>query len=150
MKNKLVWRLGKLPSPEEVRELVKDKIITQEEAREVLFKTETEDEEKEKPKVEDLKSEIKFLRELVEKLSSGSRSTLIEYIYQRPWTYPWYQPYVTWCSSVGSGSNTLNTINSVSSLTGGVLSSSGMTGTNGSQYVGGTNGSDSFTNIATF
>jgi hypothetical protein len=42
MTTKLVWRLGKLPSPDEVRELVKDKIITQEEAREILFSQEDE------------------------------------------------------------------------------------------------------------
>ena len=43
MKN-LKWRLSKLPTPDEVRELVKDKIITQDEAREILFSQETDEE----------------------------------------------------------------------------------------------------------
>jgi hypothetical protein len=37
MTNKLVWRLSKLPTPSELTELVKEKIITQEEAKEILF-----------------------------------------------------------------------------------------------------------------
>ena len=91
MTKKLVWRLGKLPSPDEVRELVKDKIITQEEAREILFSQETE-EDRDKGS---LKEEIKFLRELVQKLSN--RSTIIETIkyIEKPYTnLGWYQPYV--------------------------------------------------------
>ena len=44
MTKKLNWRLSKLPTPDEVRELVKDKIITQEEAREILFKEDTKEE----------------------------------------------------------------------------------------------------------
>ena len=55
MTNVLKWRLGKLPSPLEVSTLVNDKIITKEEAREILFKTETEEDRD----TEGLKSEIK-------------------------------------------------------------------------------------------
>lgn len=95
-KTKLIWRLSKLPTAEELRELVKDKIITQEEAREILF---SEQEEKDRD-AESLKSEIKFLRELVAKLSEN-RSQIITTIkeievpvYRR---YPWYQSYTTWC-----------------------------------------------------
>ena len=95
---KLVWRLGKLPSVEELRELVKDKIITQEEAREILFSSETEENRDKKS----LESEIKFLRELVEKLSNNSRTSIVEtikYIEKPYWKYDWYQPYKVYCKS---------------------------------------------------
>lgn len=104
-KNKLVWRLGKLPSVAELQELVKDKIITNEEAREILFNEQTEEDVDK----DSLKSEIKFLRELVEKLSNGNTTKLVEYIYSKPYDYDWYKPYVSWC--------TTSTPNLVGSLT---------------------------------
>lgn len=103
MTKKLVWRLGKLPSPDEVRELVKDKIISQEEAREILF---TQEDEKAKD-LKSLESEIKFLRDLVDKLSQD-RSRTVQYITQsQPQyaRYDWYQPYVVWSSSSSTGLN---------------------------------------------
>jgi hypothetical protein len=108
MKNKLVWRLGKLPSVEELLKLVNDKIITNEEMRDVLFNSETEEEVDKKS----LEGEIKFLRELVTKLST--KSQIIETVRTIQPTYiaqPWYSPYVTWCSSgtAGSGSYTTTT-----------------------------------------
>ena|SRR3990167_9827993 len=100
MKKKLVWRLGKLPSPDEVRELVKDKIITQEEARDILFNSDVEPENPPQSAVSELKSEIKFLRELIEKLSSRTETIrVIETIQPRYIKYPWYNPYIAWCSS---------------------------------------------------
>lgn len=99
-KTKLAWRLKSLPTPDEVRELFKDKIITQEEAREILFSQETEIEVDKKS----LESEIKFLRELVDKLANGNYSRTIEIVreVERPWRrYPWYEPYVVWCNSSG-------------------------------------------------
>ena len=101
MMTKLVWRLGKLPSPDEVRELVKDKIITQEEAREILFKQENEEDRDKKS----LEEEIKFLRTLVEKLSSGGNIRIIETIrtIEKPCiNYPWYQPYYYWSNGGGT------------------------------------------------
>ena len=98
MTKKLNWRLSKLPTPDEVRELVKDKIITQEEAREILFSLQT-DEDRDN---ESLKSEIKFLRELVEKLSNNSLTKIVEIIreVEKPWRrYSWYDPYVVWCNN---------------------------------------------------
>lgn len=99
MTTKLKWRLSKLPTSEEVRDLVKDKIITLEEAKEILFSSETE-EERDK---DSLKEEIKFLRELVEKLSDKKSITetvkVIEHHYNQ---YPWYQPYYYWTTCGGS------------------------------------------------
>ena len=102
MTTKLKWRLGKLPTPLEVQGLVNDKIITKEEAREILFNQETEEDS---AKLDSLKSEIKFLRELVEKLTAHSSSRIIEVIKEvyRPYEHwPWYRPYYTWCSNAGS------------------------------------------------
>ena len=80
---KLKWRLGKLPTPNEVSDLVRDKIITQEEAREILFSEETEATKT----TEELKTEIKFLKELVEKLADNNKIVeTIRYIEK-----PYYQ-----------------------------------------------------------
>lgn len=114
MKN-LKWRLSKLPTPDEVRELVKDKIITQDEAREILFSQES-DEERDK---DSLKEEIKFLRELVNKMSN--RSTIVETIkyIEKPYIqWGWYQPYQVYCSGngiTGSVNTTALNINSAQS-----------------------------------
>ena len=96
-KKTLKWRLGSLPSVEELRQLVKDKIITQDEAREILFnESEGRDEES-------LKEEIKFLRELVEKLSDGKVSRIVEVIKEVPvYKERWYKPYEIWCSASDS------------------------------------------------
>lgn len=148
MTKKLVWRLGKLPSPDEVRELVKDKIITQEEAREVLFKEESENDRDTKS----LEEEIKFLRTLVEKLSTSS-SRIVEVIKEvhRPWqTYPWYQPYNTW-TCVTSGSNTSGL------AAGGSIQTNAMLGAGGGHIASGNlngmqvaQGTGPFSDIKTF
>jgi len=101
---KLVWRLGKLPTVQEIQDLVKDKIISQEEAREVLFSSETEE-------LKDLKSleaEVKFLKEIIESLSRGVRTT--EVVKQIPIyyeKYPWYNGTMTWYLSTSGENNNL-------------------------------------------
>lgn len=103
MTTQLKWRLGKLPTPEEVTILLNQKIITKEEAREILFNEVDESKRDE----ESLKEEIKFLKELVSKLSS--RYQIVEnirYISPTYSNYPWYGPYMTYCAS---GANTLTT-----------------------------------------
>ena len=99
MTKKLTWRLSNLPTVEELNTLIEKKIITKEEARDVLFSSEEDVGKK------NLKSEIKFLRKLIEKLSGND--TIIENIriIERPYRrYPWYEPYNTWCGSGFSGS----------------------------------------------
>ena len=132
MTTKIIWRLKEQPTSESLRELVKDSILTKEEAREILFSQETEKEVNE----DQLKSEIKFLRELVDKLSNHNNVKIVEVIkeVEKPYRkYPWYEPYITWCGSNSSTSNnngynildssgkdsfTVNTLlNSFSSLT---------------------------------
>ena len=103
MTKSLKWRLSKLPTSEEVTKLVNDKIITKEEAREILF-NEVEEEEQ---TLEDAKKEIKFLKELVEKL--GTRTQIIEnirYIQEPYYKYTWITPYVTWCGGNSIGTYT--------------------------------------------
>ena len=106
----LKWRLSKLPGVEELRDLIKDGVITKDEAREILFNQEDEITREKK----DLESEIKFLRELVQKLSSNRSQVIVETIreIEVPYKkYPWYNPYVIWCSSpntYGSGEQESN------------------------------------------
>jgi len=113
MTNKLKWRLTKLPTSTEVIELVKNKLISEEEAKEILFSEETEVVITE----EALKSEIKFLRELVDKLSSKSQIVeTIKYI-EKPYNgNGWYRPYQFWC---GTNLTTTTLSGTTSSNTGG-------------------------------
>lgn len=96
--NKIVWRLKELPTPETLSKLVTDGILSKDEAREVLFSSETQEDRD----VKSLESEIKFLRELVEKLSkSGIETATIIRGIQVPIykQYPWYKPYEIWCGN---------------------------------------------------
>ena len=88
MTKKLVWRLSQKPTVLELTELLKGGIITKEEAKEVLFNQEDEVDRDKKS----LESEIKFLRELVEKLSKNQTSTIIETI--RYIEKPYYQSFL--------------------------------------------------------
>ena len=94
--NKIVWRLQERPSTEALRGLVKDGILTKEQAQEILF---TREEVTERSK-ESLEEEIKFLRMLIDKLSQKER--IIETIreVEVPWRrYDWYTPY-RWYSGI--------------------------------------------------
>lgn len=101
MTTKLTWRLSKLPTPDELRGLVNDKIITQEEAKEILFNKETEED----ANVESLKNEIKFLRETIEKLSGNSVKTIeiIREVLPRYSSRPFYYPYGVYCGGGTAG-----------------------------------------------
>lgn len=109
-KKQLKWRLDKLPSVDELTTLVDKKIITQEEAKEVLFteQTETRDEKS-------LKEEIKFLKNLVEKLSENKTEVvkIIETISQPYTRKDFWRPYEIWCESnrenISIGSTTNST-----------------------------------------
>ena len=127
MTTKLNWRLSKLPTVEELLKLVNDKIITQEEAKEILFSNKTE-EDRDK---DSLEQEIKFLRELVTKLSNNQATKIIETIreVQKPWqTYPWYQPYYYWTTNTGGASGTMYYTNGSATTTANVTNLAGSTG----------------------
>jgi hypothetical protein len=112
-KTKLVWRLKEQPTAGSLAQLVSVGIISKEDAKEILCSSETE-EDRDK---ESLKAEIKFLREIVEKLSNkGQIVEIIKEVETPYWKkYIWYGPYATWCSvtgdatyySGGGGSTTL-------------------------------------------
>lgn len=99
MTKKIIWRLKETPTSEHLRELVKDGILSKDEAREILF-SEVEPSER---SVESLKEEIKFLRDLVMKLSHSNNTTIIETIreVQKPYIrWEWWHPYQYWCGDV--------------------------------------------------
>jgi len=108
MKKTISWRLNKLPTVEEVQDLLKAKVITASEAKEILFKDKEEDEDK----VKSLEQEVKFLKKLAEKLSDNPY-TIVEKIkvIRQPYydNYLWYRPYQQWydstmiCSSTTAG-----------------------------------------------
>ncbi len=100
MTSQLKWRLSKLPTVDELLKLVSDKVITQEEAKEILFNKETESERD----IESYKQEIKFLKEVIDKL--GDKTRIVEVVKQYVPYYiqqPFYQPYWTYCSYESSG-----------------------------------------------
>lgn len=111
MTKKIKWRLSSLPTPSELQGLVKDEIITKAEAREILLSREDVDERNNKS----LKEEIKFLRELIEKLSSSNNTKIIEtikYIEKPYYSRPWFTPYNNWVYLSGSnGTTNLNNMN---------------------------------------
>lgn len=109
MTTKTKWRLKELPSPLEVADLVKSGILTKDEAREILISQET-DEDRDKKSLQD---EIKFLRELVSKLSVSRTEIVrqIEYIEKPYVSKPWYLQYQAYCT------NALNDIQSGNNLT---------------------------------
>lgn len=121
-KTKTKWRLSNLPTPAEVSELFVAGLLTKDEAREILISLETEEDRTKKS----LQEEIKFLRELVAKLTAN-RSVILESIryIEKPYRqYEWYQPYYQYATTAGttsltysSGSavNALNNLSSVSS-----------------------------------
>ena len=104
MTKQLKWRLGKLPTVEELQTLVKDKIITNEEARQILFN----EEEITERSIDSYKEEIKFLKEIIDKL--GEPKVVREYITRYIPHYiqqPFYQPYFYYAGSLGSGTTVL-------------------------------------------
>jgi hypothetical protein len=115
MTKNLKWRLKTPPTAEAVRDLVDAGVLSKDEAREILFTTEDET-------VEDttaLKSEINFLRELVEKLSSKTN------YYPQVWTtidtrpfrsYPWYSMYSAAASGTTFSTATNNSVQLVNSV----------------------------------
>ena len=137
-KKDLKWRLTKLPTPEEVLKLLNEKLITKEEAKDILFTQEEinkcdidgtewvgditkcptcqEKEDNSTVKVEDLKAEIKFLREMVDKLAenkSGGIITVVREISPFYNHWQWFHPYAVYCGT-----------------TAGTLTTSGTSGTN--------------------
>lgn len=116
MTKKLNWRLKDLPDATDVAELVDKKVITPDEARELLFS----DKPDEAKKLKELEEEVKFLRDLCDKLAAKSNgwTTIIKEVERYRPHYPvWYSTYshlsvpqtVTYGGAVGS--STLGALN---------------------------------------
>ena len=104
MTNNLKWRLTKLPTVEELTLLVEKNIVTKEEAKEVLFNNETERD------VESYKQEIKFLKEVIDKLGDRDRIvTVVKEYVPHYITQPFYQPYWTYVTCQTTGGNITTT-----------------------------------------
>lgn len=104
MKKNLKWRLSKLPTAQELGELVDKEIITKEEAKQILVSEEDSRDEK------SLKDEIVFLRKLVDKLSE--KETIIKTIEKVREPYYdkyWYRPYEIYCGDSSQPSFTPGT-----------------------------------------
>ena len=130
MTTQLKWRLSKLPTVDELLKLVSDKVITQEEAKEVLFNKETESERD----IESYKQEIKFLKEVIEKL--GDRSAIIQVVKEYVPHYintPFYQPYYYYATCGGNSTTTCDSNFSVTS--GGASGNSNLVYTGSSDAV---------------
>lgn len=107
MTKKIIWRLADKPTVASLESAVTARLLTKEEAREILFSH--EDIEEKKPSVKGLETEIEFLRKLVEQLSHGSATRIVETIriIAEPYrTYPFYQPYYAWCNTAQAGAVT--------------------------------------------
>lgn len=114
---KLNWRLKELPTAEGVANLVAQKVITVDEARELLLT------EKDKVVIEDstkmkaLQDEVKFLRETVDKLAStrtdGYKIVYHEWQRYTPTYEPWYRQYEILCQAPsGISTTSLNLLSS--------------------------------------
>ena len=135
-KKDLKWRLTKLPTPEEVLKLLNEKLITTEEARDILFNEEEiniceidgtewvgnitqcptcqDKEANSKVNVAALKEEIKFLRETVEKLAANKSAGIITVVREISPFYShhhWFAPYTTFCGTSGSTLTTTGSTN---------------------------------------
>lgn len=135
-KEVLKWRLSEKPTAASVIDLINSGVITKEEGKEILFNAETEEDRDKKS----LESEIKFLRELVDKLAKNNTSTIVETIryIEKPYIqYYWYQPYQNWCGTVSGGTAGIAT----ATYTGGIT---------GTTSGAGSAGSVSFNSIRTF
>lgn len=92
MKKKLNWRLSELPNASEVADLVEQEVITKDEARDVLFKT--EDERNKDEEVKALREQVKFMEKVVDALTRNKHTTI---------TYtPSYPSYWRWTPGTGT------------------------------------------------
>lgn len=109
MKNKiLVWRLKEQPTAESLAILTQEGIITKDEAKDILLESRIMSDGDDGISKESLKEEIKFLRNLVEKISNKGQimTTIREIEIPKYKEREWYQPYYIWCSSDGNESFT--------------------------------------------
>lgn len=98
MTTKIKWRLANRPTPDEVERLFKSALLTKDEAREILFSLEN-DEDRDKKSLQD---EIKFLRQIIQNLSTATTIVKTVRDLNTPWIsqQQWYQPYQVYCANL--------------------------------------------------
>lgn len=96
-KKDLVWRLKERPTVHEITELVRDEVISKEEARDILFNENTTKSDSDKIKA--LEKQIEFLEDLVKDLSR-SHHQVISTTYVDNWVkrYRPTLPYIVYAS----------------------------------------------------
>jgi hypothetical protein len=106
MKKKLIWRLSNLPTVEDLKTAVEAGLLTKEDAKDMLVRSE---EEVPTDQLKEVKDELKLLRDLVMKIAAEPKFAPITYpiIFERikevpsyP-TRPWTSPWIHYCSSTG-------------------------------------------------
>lgn len=92
------WKLKTLPTPSDIAVLIDKGVINKEEARTILFNPEEIENERD---IDSFKAEIKFLRELVEKLAESRKVVEIIREIEKPYqTWSWIPCYTTYCDSI--------------------------------------------------
>lgn len=125
----LKWRLANKPTLKDVEKMLDLEIISKEEARQMLFSEETENE-----KIKALEEQVEFLKSVIDKMPYNSPQVVYQYITR-------YVPQYTWTgtpwhgTTVLVGSNTVKTLASAGTggtLTGGSGTTVGYASTSGS------------------
>lgn len=123
MTKKLNWKLKQLPTASEVADLVDKKIITAQEAKDMLFSDFVPESSDPKKEVDALKKQIEFLEELVKELSKN-RGQVLTPVYIDRWVRR-FEPYTPYWMSTGgttvtsaatSGKGTLTVTNYANKL----------------------------------
>lgn len=142
--------MAKLPDSHEVALLLDKGVLTKDEAREILFSLETQEDRDR----ESLQSEIKFLRELVQRLAS-TPTQIIQTIkaVEKPYTNtPWYPPYVTWCANTSEWStgDILTSTSGIMSYSTDAVNTMYAGGSGGGAYMVSSTNEPDFTSVKTF
>lgn len=114
-KTNLVWRLPSKLTLDDIQKMIELKIISPEEAKELTFNSSDDNE-----KVKALEEQVKFLKELVDKLSTQSPQVIWRYVETYRPSYPVWSTsnllgnaYTVLCSTASgstltTGSNSVN------------------------------------------
>lgn len=96
MTKKLVWRLATKPTVDEITTLLDKKIITETEAKELLFNEEEPPKKATKSELDDIRSEMKFIRDFVMNLRGVQVQPIIIERIKEVERDPWVRPWITW------------------------------------------------------
>lgn len=116
-KKNLIWRLKDKPSVEDVTELLKEQVVTKEEARDLLFNEAGSDSEK----LRDLKKQVEYLEDLVKELSKSrvQNYPVVTPAYVEKWIERkhWEPSWIYYSSNVSSTGSTFTNNTSIGDYT---------------------------------